>query len=62
MQRLKHLKLKAKDIMTLSPKIISSNANLSKAQDIMNSCKINSLLVVENFELVGIVQMYDLGL
>ena len=58
----KFFKLKAKDIMTLSPKTISSNASLSEAQDIMNSYKINSLLVTNNFELVGIVQMYDLGL
>jgi len=55
-------KLKAKDIMILSPKTISSNASLSQAGDIMNSYKINFLLVTEDFELLGIVQMYDLGL
>ncbi len=55
--------LKASDIMSKTPKLINKDAKLVEASDIMGQNKINSLLVVdENEKLIGIVQMYDLGL
>ncbi len=55
--------LTAKDIMSNSPKQINQDEKLVVASEIMSSYKINSLLVVDNKnKLVGIVQMYDLGL
>jgi len=51
----------AKDIMTYNPKTILKTKKLIEANEMMNRYKINSLLVVdENNNLVGIVQMYDL--
>ena len=55
--------LKAKDLMNSNPKLINQNKKLVEASNIMNSKKVNSLLVIDDLEkLVGIVQMYDLGI
>ncbi len=55
--------LRACDLMSLNPRIINSNEKLIQASELMSSKKINSLLVVNREkELVGIVQMYDLGI
>ena len=55
--------LNAKDLMSSNPKIIKSNKKLIDANQVMSSTKINSLLVVDDNEnLIGIVQMYDLGI
>lgn len=55
--------LSAKDIMGKNPKTIHKDEKLVTASEIMGENKINSLLVVDdNKNLVGIVQMYDLGL
>jgi len=55
--------LNAKKIMNKTPKKIQSHKKLIEANKIMNNEKINSLLVVNNDDkLVGIVQMYDLGI
>jgi arabinose-5-phosphate isomerase len=55
--------LKAKDLMTTTPKIIKANEKLIVASDMMSEAKVNSLLVVDNENhLIGIVQMYDLGI
>lgn len=54
--------LKAKDLMSLNPKNIEANAKLKTAQELMTEFKVNSLLVVEDEALVGIVQIYDLGI
>ncbi len=54
--------LKAKDLMSLNPKNIEANAKLKTAQELMTEFKVNSLLVVEEEALVGIVQIYDLGI
>lgn len=55
--------LKALDIMSTNPKTIKSNKKLIDASEIMSDTKINSLVVVDDLNtLVGIVQMYDLGL
>lgn len=55
--------LNALDFMSKNPKQINQSAKLIEASDLMGENKINSLLVVDDKEkLVGIVQMYDLGL
>jgi arabinose-5-phosphate isomerase len=55
--------LKANDIMSKNPKLIEENSKLIEASDIMSNNKINSLIVVDNTnKLVGIVQLYDLGI
>lgn len=55
--------LEASDIMSTSAKQISEESRLVEASDTMSENKINSLLVInKNFELSGIVQMYDLGI
>ncbi len=54
--------LLSKDVMSTYPKTIKSNEKLVKASEIMSELKINSLIVVNNDnQLSGIVQMYDLG-
>lgn len=59
----KFFSLKASDLMSINPKTISKDERLTSASELMNSSKVNSLLVVDssNF-LIGIVQMYDLGI
>ena len=59
----KFFSLSAKDIMSENPKIIKPDTKLIDASSLMNESKINSLIVVnqENL-LVGIIQMYDLGI
>jgi len=54
--------LKAKDLMSLNPKSINSEAKLMEAQTMMSKYKVNSLLVIKNNILIGIVQIYDLGI
>ena len=54
--------LKAEDLMSLNPKYIDVKAKLKTAQELMTEFKVNSLLVVEDESLVGIVQIYDLGI
>jgi len=55
--------LTSSDIMTTNPRIISVDEKLIKAGEIMNSNKINSLLVVDaEKNLVGVVQLFDLGI
>ena len=54
--------LQAKDLMSLHPKVINPKAKLMEAQTMMSKYKVNSLLVVDNINLIGIVQIYDLGI
>jgi arabinose-5-phosphate isomerase len=54
--------LKAKDLMTQNPKTINPKAKLMEAQTLMAKYKVNSLLVVDSNRLVGVVQIYDLGI
>ncbi len=54
--------LKAKDLMTLNPKSINPKSKLVDAQKMMEKYKVNSLLVSNNYKLIGIVQIYDLGI
>ena len=54
--------LKAEDLMSNHPKLIYETDKLISASTIMSQHKINSLLVVnESNDLVGVVQVYDLG-
>jgi len=54
--------LKAEDLMSNLPKLIYDTDKLISASNIMSRHKINSLLVVnESNDLVGVVQVYDLG-
>ena len=54
--------LKAEDLMSNQPKLIYESDKLISASNIMSQHKINSLLVVnESDDLVGVVQVYDLG-
>jgi arabinose-5-phosphate isomerase len=56
-------KLKAKDIMSLNPKTINQYEKLTVANELMSINKINSLLVLDEAKkLVGIIQLYDLGI
>ena len=54
--------LKAKDLMTQNPKTINLEAKLMEAQTMMAKYKVNSLLVIEDNRLIGVVQIYDLGI
>ena len=55
-------KLQAKDIMSKNPQTINENKKLIDANKIMTKSKINSLIVISKSDkLVGIIQMYDLG-
>ena len=59
----KFFSLKASDLMSHNPKTINQNEKLTTASDIMSQKKINALIVVNNDEkLVGVAQMYDLGI
>ena len=54
--------LKAEDLMSIHPKLIYDTDKIISASNIMSQHKINSLLVVnESNDLVGVVQVYDLG-
>jgi len=52
----------AADIMGNHPKMINVNEPLSTAEEIMNEHKITSLLVEENNQVVGVIQIYDLNI
>lgn len=54
--------LKASDLMSENPKSINSNEKLIVASELMSNAKINSLIVLDDNKLVGIMQMYDLGI
>lgn len=59
----KFFDLRAKNIMTKNPKIVKSKTSLMAANEMMKKEKISSLLVANNNKhLLGIVQMYDLGI
>lgn len=51
--------LTAQNLMTKSPKQISQKAKLIEAERIMTAHKVNSLLVTQNNNLLGIIQIYD---
>lgn len=55
------MNLTAKDLMAASPKTINANARLSEAEELMNDHKITSLLVEDEGNIVGVIQIYDLN-
>lgn len=55
------MKLTAGDIMQANPKMISSEARLNEAEELMNTHKITALLVEEEGQAVGVIQIYDLN-
>ncbi|NPA71775.1 MAG: KpsF/GutQ family sugar-phosphate isomerase [Gammaproteobacteria bacterium] len=65
----RHMELKANNFMLLTadqimhtnPKMISSDARLNEAEELMNEHKITSLLVEEKGLAVGVIQIYDLN-
>jgi len=55
--------LYAHDLLSTEPKSISPNTKLTEVSTIMTENKINSLLVTNDAgELMGVIQMYDLGI
>ena len=54
--------LSAKKLMSKNPKSIEKKVKLTEAQKLMTESKVNSLLVIDNNILSGVVQIYDLGL
>jgi len=54
--------LSASKLMSKNPKTINAKAKLTMAQKLMTQSKVNSLLVVEDSHLIGVVQIYDLGI
>lgn len=52
--------LKAKDVMTLAPKSINSDALATKALFIMNDLSITALPVINNKKLVGVIHIHDI--
>ena len=54
--------LSAKNLMSKNPKSIEKKVKLTEAQKLMTESKVNSLLVIDNNVLSGVVQIYDLGL
>jgi arabinose-5-phosphate isomerase len=52
----------ASDLMSCQPKTIDAKAKLVEAQQMLTKYKVNSLLVCSAKKLVGIVQIYDLGI
>jgi arabinose-5-phosphate isomerase len=58
----KFFTLKAKDLMSINPKTIDPKAKLMEAQTMMAKYKVNSLLVSKSDTLIGVVQIYDLGI
>ncbi|HIP41606.1 MAG TPA: KpsF/GutQ family sugar-phosphate isomerase [Campylobacterales bacterium] len=53
--------LKASELMSLSPKKVASKAKLTEVQNIMTTYKVNSLLVCDEEQLRGVIQIYDIG-
>lgn len=53
-------KFKAKDIMSVSPKMIEANLLAVEALEIMKTHNINQIVVMNNKEYVGILHLHDL--
>lgn len=54
--------MKAQQIMTAKPQVISKNMMMAEAEEKMNEYKITSLLVAEKGKLIGVVQIYNVSL
>lgn len=51
----------AQDIMSSNPTMIDENERLSTAEELMNKKKITSLLVKDDKQVTGVIQIYDLN-
>ncbi len=51
--------LKAKDIMSINPKVVSEEVFALEALEYMNKSAITSLIVAKNNKIVGIIHMHD---
>ena len=51
----------AQDIMSANPKTIDAHAKLTEAEELMTRKKITSLLVSDQNQIVGVIQIYDLN-
>jgi len=58
----KFFRLSAEELMSKRPKCIDKREKLTIVQKLMTELKVNSLLVVDKKELVGVVQIYDLDI
>lgn len=58
----KFFRLSAEELMSKRPKCIDKREKLTMVQKLMIELKVNSLLVVDKKELVGVVQIYDLDI
>jgi len=54
-------RIKAYELMSISPLSISLKIKLAEAELVMDDAKVNSLLVVDESKPVGVVQIYDLN-
>ncbi|NEW60520.1 KpsF/GutQ family sugar-phosphate isomerase [Sulfurovum sp. bin170] len=54
--------LKARGLMSKNPKTVDAKSKLTEVQKMMTDYKVNSLLVCEDKRLLGIIQIYDLGI
>ena len=52
--------LTAADFPTKAPKTVAPTAKLAEAERLMNHHKINTLLVTDGPQLLGVVQIYDI--
>jgi arabinose-5-phosphate isomerase len=53
--------LKARDLMSQNPKMVDAKSKLTEVQKVMTEHKVNSLLVGSKETLLGVVQIYDIG-
>jgi arabinose-5-phosphate isomerase len=58
----KFFSLKARDLMSKNPKMVDAKSKLTEVQKMMTEYKVNSLLVCKGESLLGIIQIYDLGI
>ena len=54
--------LKARDLMSKNPKMVDPQSKLTEVQKVMTNYKVNSLLVCEEETLLGVIQIYDIGI
>ena len=52
--------LKAKEIMTREPKMITSDMKMAEAEELMSQLKVTSLIVHKQKKIAGIVQLYSI--
>ncbi|EOH9591259.1 SIS domain-containing protein [Campylobacter jejuni] len=52
---------KAKEIMSINPKVVDANAMASEAEEIMLKHKIKEIIVSKENKIVGIIQLYAIG-